>query len=137
MATGYRLIEHTADIGLIARGENLGEAYANAARGMFSIITDLRKVRLRQSITLSISEQNLDMLLFEWLNRLLFYFDTRGIILQDFEVDLAGHSRLTALCRGEIYDPDRHIIKTGIKAATFHQLSVRADTGTVRVIFDV
>ncbi|MBN1368648.1 MAG: archease, partial [Dehalococcoidaceae bacterium] len=128
MASGYRLTEHTADIGLIARGIDLSEAYANAARGMFSIITDLRKIRLRQSVTLCIAEQDRETLLFEWLNRLLYYFDTQGIILRNFTVVLAGPNHLTAVCRGEKYDPDRHIIKTGIKAATFHKLSIQAGT---------
>jgi len=137
MPRGYRLTEHTADIGLIARGRDLSEAYASAARGMFAIITDLRKIRLRQSVTICINEQNQETLLFEWLNRLLYYFDTQGIILRSFKVGLAVPNRLTAVCRGETYDPDRHIIKTGIKAATFHKLSVQAGTGTVRVIFDV
>jgi len=40
----FRLIEHTADIGLIAHGDSLPEAFANAAYGMFSIITDLDDV---------------------------------------------------------------------------------------------
>lgn len=137
MSNGYRLTEHTADIGLVAGGHNLGEAYASAARGMFSIITDLRKVHLRQSVTIDIAEQNLEMLLFEWLNRLLYCFDTRSLILRSFKVELAGCSRLTAVCRGEKYDPGRHIIKTGIKAATFHKLSVQSDTAIIRVIFDV
>lgn len=137
MPTAYKLLEHTADIGLVARGESLGEVYASAARGMFAIMTDLRKVRFRQSIALSITEQNLETLLFEWLNRLLYFFDTQGMLLRGFEVQLAGCARLTAVCQGEIYDPKRHIIKTGIKAATFHKLSVQCDTGTARVIFDV
>ena len=42
---GYRFISHTADTGLVAQGDTLAEAFANAAAGMFAIITDLRRVR--------------------------------------------------------------------------------------------
>ena len=41
----FQTFEHTADIGIRAFGRDLPEAFGNAARGMFSQITDLRKVR--------------------------------------------------------------------------------------------
>ena len=43
----FQLIEHTADTGLVAHGESLAEAFANAAYGLFSIIAELDKLFLR------------------------------------------------------------------------------------------
>lgn len=37
----FKLIEHTTDIGLIACGRTLAQAFANAAYGMFSIMAEL------------------------------------------------------------------------------------------------
>jgi len=51
----FQLIEHTADTGLIAYGNNLAEAFANAAYGLFSIIAELNRVRRVESQTVFIS----------------------------------------------------------------------------------
>ena len=40
----YEIIEHTADVGIKAYGETLSEAFENAAKGMFDIITDSSEV---------------------------------------------------------------------------------------------
>ena len=75
----FELIEHTADVGLIAYGETLAEAFANAAYGMFSIIAELDAVQEVESHPVEISGDDIESLLFEWLNRLLYFFDVDDI----------------------------------------------------------
>lgn len=133
----YRLIEHTADIGLTAYGGNLEEAFANAAYGMFAIMTDLRSVREVETRMVSLREAGLEALLFEWLNRLVYIFDVEHLLFRRCDVSLEGESGLTAVCHGEKYDPARHHLKLGVKAATYHMLSVDKENNRVRVIFDV
>ena len=70
----FQLIEHTADTGLIAYGNNLAEAFANAAYGLFSIITELNKVRGMKSQPVAVSAEDVESLLFEWLNTLIYIF---------------------------------------------------------------
>ncbi len=133
----FRLIEHTADTGLVAYGHSLAEAYANAAYGMFSIIADLRPVREAESRELEITEDDPEMLLFEWLNQLLYFFDVETLLLKRFEVKELSNTRLKAICYGEKYASSRHRLKLGIKSATFHRLKVDAEKNRVRVIFDI
>jgi len=133
----FELIEHTADIGLIAFGETLADAFANAAFGMFSIITDLDTVREIESKRVEIAEDDIEALLFEWLNSLIYHFDVDGLLLREFDIIEFGGSRLVAVCHGEKYDPSRHDLKTGIKSATYHMLDVDKDKKQVRVIFDI
>ena len=45
MDADFEIIEHTAEIGIAARGGALEEAFANAARGMFSLMIDLGQTR--------------------------------------------------------------------------------------------
>ena len=40
----YEIIDHTADIGAKAYGKNLSEAFENAAKAMFDIITDKSEI---------------------------------------------------------------------------------------------
>jgi SHS2 domain-containing protein len=133
----YKLIEHTADTGLIAYGKNLPEAFGNAAYGMFSIIAELDNVRETESRRIDVSGDDPESLLFEWLNRLLYYFDVDMLLFKRFEVKLLAENRLKAICHGEKYDPLRHRLKTGIKSATYHMLRVDGEKNEVQVILDV
>ena len=133
----YRLIEHTADIGLVAYGSTIPEAFGNAAYGMFSIIARLGTVRETESRRLEVSDNDLEGLLFEWLNRLLYYFDVELLLFKRFEVSIMAENRLKAICYGEKFDPSRHKLKTGVKSATYHMLKVDREKNEVRVIFDI
>lgn len=133
----YQLIEHTADVGLIAYGRTLAEAFGNAAYGMFSIIAELRTVREVESRRLEIREKDLDSLLFEWLNRLIYFLDVDMLLLKRFDISDLDENRLKAVCYGEKYDPSRHHLKTGVKSATYHMLKVDREKNQVRVIFDI
>ena len=133
----FQLIEHTADTGLIAYGKTLTEAFANAAYGMFSIISDLKSVRETESRHVELREPDAESLLFEWLNHLLYLFDVEMLLFRRFDVrDFTGQE-LKATCYGEKYAPSRHHLKTGVKSATYHMLKVNEEKNQVQVIFDV
>ncbi len=133
----FQFIEHTADIGLIAYGGTLAEAFANAAYGMFSIITEPETVEEVESRKLLINEDDLEALLFEWLNSLIYFFDVEMLLFKRFDISYFGANKLKAVCYGEKYDPSRHRLKTGVKAATYHMLKVDREKNEVRVIFDI
>jgi SHS2 domain-containing protein len=133
----FELIEHTADIGLKAYGQSLPEAFANAAYGMFSIIADLDEVKETETRRVKINENDAENLLFEWLNRLLYYFDVEGLIFKRFDIIEFDEKHLAAECRGEKYDASRHHLKLGVKSATYHMLEVDREKNQVQVIFDV
>lgn len=133
----YELFEHTADTGIEASGNTLAEAYAAAAQGMLSILTDPDKVRDTGSRRVEINADDPQSLLFEWLNELLYEFEVHGFLLRNCEITEFSDTRLVAECRGETYDPSRHELYTGIKSATYHEMDVDRDNNRVRVIFDV
>jgi SHS2 domain-containing protein len=132
----YRLIPHTADMGLFAYGKTLDEAYSNAAYGMFAVMTNLRRVREVETSTISIHEKDMESLLFEWLNRLLYLFDVKHLLFKRFEVAL-DRTHLTATCYGEKFDPARHKMTIGVKSATYYTMEVDEKRCRVRVVFDV
>ena len=133
----FEFIEHTADIGLIAYGRTLAEAYANAAYGLFSIITDPEAIKEAESRQLALSEDDPEALLFEWLNRLIYFFDVEMLLFKRFDITGFNGHELKATCYGEKYDPSRHQLKTGVKSATYHMLKVDREKNRVQVIFDV
>lgn len=133
----FKLIEHTADTGLIAYGKSLPEAFSNAAYGMFSIIAELDNVGETVTRCFEICADDPEDLLFEWLNRLLYYFDVDLLLFRKFKIELLPKNHLKAICYGEKYNSSYHRLKTGVKSATYHMLKVDVMSNEVQVIFDV
>lgn len=131
----FRLIDHTADTGLVAYGNSLAEAFANAAYGLFSIITEIGRVREVESRPVAISAQDAEGLLFSWLNDLIYIFEVEYFLFKRFDISEFSEHDLKATGWGERYDPSRHQLKLGVKSATYHLLKVEKDR--VQVIFDV
>ncbi len=133
----YELIEHTADMGIKAGGNTLAEAFTNAACGLFSIITDISSVRESESRTVNVKGIDLENLLFNWINELIYIFDVEHLLLRRFEITDMTEMSLKAVCYGEKYNPDVHELKLGVKSATFHMLTVDRKRNRVQVILDV
>ncbi|MFC1914684.1 archease [Chloroflexota bacterium] len=138
MEKGFEIIEHTADVGIIARGVSLNQTFANAARALFSIITRLENVAevLHRDIELVASDQ--ESLLVDWLNELIYLFDTENVLFKRFEISELNNTRLKARSYGEKVDKSRHELKTGVKAATYHMLRIdKGDGWQAQVLFDI
>ncbi len=133
----FQLIEHTADTGLIAHGSSLAEAFANAAYGLFSIIAELNKVRGDESRPVAVSAEDVEGLLFNWLNHLIYIFEVEYLLFKRFDITEFTEHNLKATCWGETYNPSRHQLKLGVKSATYHMLKVDREKNQVQVIFDV
>ena len=133
----FQLIEHTADTGLIAYGHSLAEAFANAGYGLFSIITELNRVRVRESRLVAVNAEDAESLLFEWLNNLIYIFDVEYLLCKRFDITEFTEHNLKATCWGERYDSSRHHLKLGVKSATYYMLKVDGEKNMVQVIFDV
>ena len=135
----YEVFEHTADLGLRVRAATKEELFAEAARGLSAmIVANLDSVQAVQSRTLEVAGEGLDFLMFDWLNELLYAFESDKLLLSRFEVQFAG-DRLHAVCWGETMDADRHEMEHEVKAITYHQLRVEqtADGWLAEVIVDI
>ena len=134
----FEIIDHTADVGIIAYGADIRQAFANAARALFSLITELEDVEevLHRDIELTATDQ--ESLLVEWLNELIYLFDTENVIFKRFDITQLDHTKLKARIYGEKVDKAKHKIKTGVKATTYHMLKVNKGDGyKVQVLFDI
>jgi len=138
MDKDFEILDHTADVGIIAYGTDMKQAFANAARGLFSLITELDDVHevLHRDIKVSAADE--ESLLVQWLNELIYLFDTENIIFKRFEIIHLNNTLLKARSYGEKVDRTRHKLKTGVKAATYHMLKINKDDGgKVQVLFDI
>ena len=138
VAKDFELIEHTADVGIVAYGADVREAFANAARGMFSLIVEPGSVGEMAHRDIEVTAPDEESLLVTWLNELIYLFDAETMLFSRFDITELGTNRLKARAYGESVDDTRHKLKTGIKAATYHMVEVdRSQGGRVRVLFDI
>lgn len=135
----YELIDHTADIGMRVFGRTCPELFENAGYGLFDIIAELKNVLPRERRSFTLRRDSLDELLVEWLNALLFAFDTRQLLFAAFSVKELDAGELIAEAAGDFYQDRVHVIKTAVKAITYHNLSVVEKNGIweATVVLDV
>jgi len=139
MAGSFALLEHTADVGIVAAGDSLGEALDWLAKGMFSVIVDLDTVAPRETREVEVASGDREALVVDWLNELLYRYEAEGFLPRDFSVavDETGNN-LSARCVGEPFDEERHVVLTSVKAATYHELELSHDNEwRIQVILDV
>ncbi|MCM8811490.1 MAG: archease [Candidatus Omnitrophica bacterium] len=136
----YEIIEHTAEIGILARGRTLKELFCNMASGMFSLIIPPDDLQSLESERVRASSDSLDTLLVAWLRELLFLFATKNFLMRSFDITRMDETSLEAVVTGERFDPDRHRLNKEIKAVTYCDLCVRQEldgTWVAQVIFDI
>ena len=122
--TMYETFEHTADLGLRVRSRDLDTLFADAARGLYSMIApDVNSIRPTSQVTFELGAESLELLLFDWLSELLYTYETRHLLFSEFDVTVTD-CRLTATARGEPIDPARHELDHEVKAITYHGLKL-------------
>ena len=104
----YETFEHTADLGLRIRAADLNQLFIEAAQALFSaIVDDLGTVEPKQKIEVNLHGDDLGYLLFDWLNDLLYRFDTEHLLFGKFEVRIEKQN-LLASAWGEPFLPKQH-----------------------------
>ena len=132
----YEQIAHTADIGIAAYGKTMNILFANAAAGMFSLITDLRGVRAVGEYHVKLKADTPEDLMVAWLSELLYLHETQRLLFKRFDVKVK-RTALDAKIDGEVMDRSRHHLHMVVKAVTYHMIEVNPKKGVVRVIFDI
>ena len=135
----YELIEHTADVGVKAFGKNISEAFENAGKAMFDIITDESEIETIGQYDIELKAPDLEQLLVDWLSELLYLNTALNLVFSFFKVDIdEKNNSLKGRVFGEKLDISKHKIGCEIKAVTYHMLEVRNKRPVyVQVLFDI
>jgi SHS2 domain-containing protein len=157
--SGFEFIEHTADVGVRAWGPQREDVFAQAALGMLSLVVEATSVEPRERYEVCVEASDGELLLAAWLNELLYFVEGRHVVFSgafQIEVREAGEGEaegesersrthegtregergregaplsLRALAAGEPQDPSRHDLRSVVKAATLHRLSLHEIAG--------
>jgi SHS2 domain-containing protein len=135
----WETFEHDADVGLVVRGRDGPELFAQAGLALFDLVCDLDRVDERERYPLVGEADAVEPLLVDWLNDLVYLFQGRGVVCRRFAFPVWSETAYEAEAFGEPVDPARHTPRDLVKAATYHGLSVaqRGNELEARVILDV
>jgi len=142
----YRYIEDlaTADVAFEATAEGLPELFESASDAtMNAMIEDLDTIHGVVSIHLHFENREIDMLLFDLLQEIIYHKDAGQLMLRVKDIEVSeqdGTFSLHATGRGEKLDPSRHPQRVDVKAVTLHRFTVhKTDETTWKalVILDV
>jgi SHS2 domain-containing protein len=136
--SSHEVIDHTADAGIRVEAASLPELFAEAAVGMFEIICDMEGVGTSYEGNVRVEADSPEDLMHDWLAELLFIHETEDVLLSKFTVEHRGNA-VDARVIGQKIDPEKHLLKTEIKAVTYHMLTVReeGERWHANVLFDV
>jgi SHS2 domain-containing protein len=133
----------TADVAFEAWGGTREELFAAGADALLrTMVHDPEAVERREETVVTMEDADLDLLLFSFLQELVFLKDARRLLLHPEIVRIAekdGLFRLESVLRGEKIDRRRHPLVVDVKAATLHRLRVACESGIWRavVVLDV
>ena len=145
---GYSHAPHTADELVVARGRSLGEAFEQAAIGVYEIMTDTSRVEPREETRIEVEGFDLENLLYRWIEELLIATDTTGRVFSKFAVKKIEEVlvdeetserkyRLEGVAWGESFNPDKHEHRTIVKAMTYAQMEIMKEEECWRLQFVV
>ena len=139
MKKKYNLIDHTADFGILVYGSDSKELFANAAWAVFDIITEIDRVTGLDSCHIEVSGDDWSNLMVNWLREILYLWNGKELLVKKVRILSLSETGLSATVELDAFDPDRHIIKTEIKAVTYHQIQVKSSPSgwEAMIIFDV
>ena len=139
----FEFLEHTADILIAAHGQNMEEAYENAALAMFEVMTDTAKIDPTEEDTAEVEAEDEYALLYSWLEALLVKFEVKGMLYSKFKIssleDKPEGLKLKANIWGEKFNPAKHPQKVAVKAVTYHRMEIikEIDKVTLEFILDI
>lgn len=139
MPEDYRLIGHTADVMIEATGGTLAAAFASAGQATFAFMTDIDALDDSASVDFSVTGEDRQALLYEFLDHLIYLRDIEELLFCRFDVAITETEtgyRLDGTAYGQ---PLAGVEARDVKAATYSDMAItETETGyQLRAVLDI
>jgi SHS2 domain-containing protein len=132
----FEIIDHTADIGIVAYGKTKREVFINEI-----IAGENRDLKENFYAKIKLEAKSLEDLLIAWLNELLYISEVKLVILNKFIIKELSNGQIKAEVGGTKINHLSIRIKREVKAVTYHRLEIKKDEESglwsAQVIFDI
>lgn len=119
---------HEADMGLRGVSQTMEGAFEQAALALSAVVTDPEGISATEAVQVRCESPDLEVLLVDWLNRVVYEMATRGMLFGRFQVSISG-TTLMGRMWGEPVDTKRHRPAVEVKGATYTALRVAQEDG--------
>jgi len=140
----YKFLKNsvTADIAFEATGKTLNEVFKNSAMALMDTMVDMKTVKPRLKKPIRLRAKDESTLLINFLNEIVYYKDAESMLISGFKVDIKKKEDaylLTAELSGEPLHMGKHILRSDVKAATWHmfELEKKGSKYTAVVVLDI
>ncbi|HOW04143.1 archease [Methanospirillum hungatei] len=129
--------DHTADILMHIRAADPAGLFTDAGRALMKTMYR-GSARPIEEVSVTITGQSLEHLLHGFLSELLFESEVQNIVFCEFEFQIRD-GEVSAILRGEPFNPAIHGGGTEVKGISWYGLSIRQEQNeyTCDVLFDV
>ena len=134
----FYVIDHTADVGIVAQGHDLRELCENAARGMMSLIADTARLEPTSEHRIDVAAPTDEQLLMALLREIHFLHETEELLFTDVHVESCEGDRLAAVAHAAPLEGAEEHVLNEIKAVTYHGMDIcrEGDVLRTQIIFD-
>jgi SHS2 domain-containing protein len=141
----YRYLDDIAiaDVAFDAWGESLEEMFASSADALLNVmLADPEALGKEEKVAVELAEDDLEMLLFAFLNELVFLKDARRLLLRSSALSIGREGdryTLRADLCGDRADRCGDLLSTDVKAVTLHRFRIAQTEGgwTSTVVLDI
>lgn len=123
----FEYLDHTSDVYIHSRAETLAGIFEDAAKATFEVMLNTAAVKDASVKEVEIRADDLEQLLYMWVDHLVYLFDAEGFAVSKAEVEMGetdGPASLKARIYGEDYDPERHGQRIAVKAMTYSLMRI-------------
>ncbi|MGH1345158.1 MAG: archease [Nannocystales bacterium] len=135
-SAGARELEHTADLALELWGPNEPAMLQAGACAVVELLTDGETVRPKDTRAVELEAMDAEDRLVRWLSEVLYWACVEGFLVARAELQVTSQGLV-----GRVFGQEggADLLKTEIKAVTYHDLRVVTDVDRVvaRVVLDV
>ena len=117
----YKLIEHTADMGIEARADSLPGVLRDMAKGLKALMFGDSPVFAKLDTEITVQAEDLTELVVCWLNEVAYWSEKDNLVPAEFRIHLLSKAGIRATISGEPFDPMRHTFERQVKSVTYHQ----------------
>ncbi len=120
----YRFIDHTADIAFEVYGKNISELLENSAYAFYEAFVYTERLERSKQRIVEVEAEDEDLLLYRWLNELLFLFETEFFAGKEIRVEVENLKARGTIIGGKF---SRGEVKVEPKAITMHKFGIKRE----------
>ena len=117
-----------ADAAIEVNSDSLEGIFVDSGKALTNtMVDDLKSIKTNQKYTFKVESQERDLLLFEFLEKLVIEKDANQMLFSEFEVKINQTDKkfmVSVIAHGEHIDYDRHELCADVKAVTLHKFSL-------------